>query len=297
MAVNGRDFTKITSPIKTRGESINPFSPFLHNPRTVAIDNGTQNIFITDTSRKRVEVFNSDLDYLYHFPDCMNDETPLPKRIGEPWGLAITESLIFLTHILEIPPKYLPFECSQNITIFLHNGSFVTNFEYSKDFYVTLEELKGIAVDCDNTLYSCCFDKVLTQVTEMPNCLLFVRIARPMDIKIYSSRVIILSGSFQERCAQLTIFTKSAVKIRSIIIKEFRIRYYSRSPEYFSIDPNTGTFLISHIGRNAIFIYDWLGNYKGCIEHIFRNIKGLAVDKYSRIVNVCENTEIALKVL
>ena len=246
---------------------------FFRGPKTVAIEERSQNIYIADGINGRLQVFSPELQYLFHFPDREHKKGP-----DYPWGIHITEMLVFVTD-----------KSKSGLYIYLHDGTLVT---FYTDERIVMKEFKvnypyGIAVDSEMFTYLCgakkkflIFQPIMPMVQEIEN------IPNPIDVKLKEERIIVLVNA---KDISIMIFSKAdRSKIESINLD-------TSYTEFMHIDI-LGNILISDSGANELKIYN--SNYESLrrLQGHFSNIKGLAVNKEGRIINVCEKDGKRLKI-
>ena len=246
---------------------------YLRGPKTVAIEERSQNIYIADGINSRIQVFNPELQYLFHFPKREHDNGP-----DYPWGIHITEMFVFVTD-----------KSKSGLYIYLHEGTLVTSYT---DTRIVKEEYKinypyGIAVDSELFAYFCgakkkllIFQPILPMVQEIKD------IPNPIDVKLKEDSIIVLVNTED---ISIMVFSKAdRTKITSINLK-------TKYTEFLHIDI-LGNILISDSGANELKIYN--SNYKRLriLQGHFSNIKGLSVNKEGRIINVCEKDGQRLKI-
>ena len=247
---------------------------FFRGPKTLAIEERSQNIYIADGINSRIQVFNPELQYLFHFPKCKHIERP-----DYPWGIYITEMLVFVTD-----------KSGSGLYIYLHDG---TSVSYYTDQSIVKTEYKinypyGIAVDTEMFAYICgaknklrIFQPIMPMVQEIEN------IPNPIDVKLKGDIIIMLVNTND---ISIMIFSKAdRTKITSINLD-------TKYTEFMHIDI-LGNILISDSGSNELKIYN--SNYESIriLRGHFSNIKGLSVNKEGRIINVCEKDGSRLKIL
>ena len=94
----------------------------------IAIDNSTQNIFVSDSGASRIQVFNEEGNHLY--------QIPTPKY---PTGIALTEEYIFVS------------TKDQLLKIGKSNNESVKSVQTEKIVW-------GIDIDRNTNIYGCEFD-------------------------------------------------------------------------------------------------------------------------------------------
>ena len=95
------------------------------SPLQIAIDNTTQNIFVTDYRANTVQVFNEEGKHLYKIPTAQY-----------PRGIALTEEYIFIS------------AQDQLVKIRKSNGKFVKSVQTEKS-------VCGIDIDTNTNIYGC----------------------------------------------------------------------------------------------------------------------------------------------
>ena len=265
---------------------------FFNGPKTVAIEEKSQNIYITEGINRRITVFNPELQYLFHFPKYkyylrgLSDFERAKRGPFSPWGIHLTDMLMFVTD-----------KRRSGLYIFLHDGTLVTCYtddsimKKERKIYSNVTNVDysyGIAVDSEMFAYICgaknklrIFQPIMPMVQEIEN------IPNPIDVKLKGDIIIMLVNTND---ISIMIFSKAdRTKITSINLD-------TKYTEFMHIDI-LGNILISDSGSNELKIYN--SNYESIriLRGHFSNIKGLPVNKEGRIINVCEKDGSRLKIL
>ncbi|KAI6651735.1 hypothetical protein LOD99_4983 [Oopsacas minuta] len=84
-------YTSVSMPVKSSGR--NGTGPLeFQEPRDVAIDPATKNIFIADSGNHRVHVYSAQFDFKYYI-----GQEEGPGKMSQPWGLCIHKDTLFVT--------------------------------------------------------------------------------------------------------------------------------------------------------------------------------------------------------
>ena len=269
-----RDYKAISCPKIAKGDFGFEKGKF-NAPKSLALEEVSENIYIADALNSRVQVFDKDLNFSFQIQG--NHKSTLVY----PWGVSINDSLVFVTS-----------RGRNRIHIFHLDGYFIT--ELSGPTGTEFLEPRGIAVDRDNTVYMCSAQKrVLVRLTVLP----LVKVLRisnyPVDVKLHKEYFIVL----EQDTTKITFFTKTDEYVRSF---EMDIR----DPEFLAVDHFDNLLITSRDSKFSkgnrfghISVVSWEGELICYITGLFKNIKGIAIDKSGNIVNVCELEQMRLKIL
>ena len=277
--LQARDYQNISGVKQAQG-TWGTGSGSFYGPTTVVIEDVTKNIFITDAYNGRVQVFSENLIYLNQFG---------AKSSGWPWGICIRESLVF---VMQLENPFFNQSSFALLSIFTLNGTLVTSFKFEdSDRRFSLSQPRGIDVERDNTLYIC--DKgnnrVRAIMADLPCLRDFLKVSAPLDIKCHHGAYIVLSCS----PGLVMIFSSDRYALREYTNNILR---NLKSEGFLALD-KLGNILISIGNEDKILVLSWMLEYIHTIKGEFNNIRGLAVDENSRIINVCEKNESRLKIL
>ena len=255
-----RDYKQIKGPIKSIGEFGASRCKFM-GPKGVKVDRWTQNIYVADGMANRIQVFSSQLEFLF---ECGVKEEK--KYLFIPSGICLTDRLVFIaTGVV-------------GMYIFTLEGELVTSFyPQSKSIYRTI---KAVAVDEDGKCYVCdrAGNQVVVLYNGLPTAEVFVQsINRPCDIKIFENTIVVLKGSEK----MLSVFSREGELLREFLTRS------GMASEFFDID-RWGNALINDSIDCKIKIHNPSGDLIHQLTGNFFNNKGIAIDGMDRIISVCE---------
>ena len=235
------------------------------DPEQLAIDDKTQNIFVTDRVTERIQVFNGEGNHLYQISTPPN-----------PTGITLSDEYIFVsTH-----DKLVKIEKSNNQSI---------------KSVETENRVWGIDTNTNSDIYGCelsnqsivVFDKDLkflkriklraTQVTSNANT---------NSIKLYEDKMYVMFGGWSSSLPfPLQIFNLEGELVKCLI-KGNEISY----SDFFSID-RLGNFIVADLFGNQIKIFSKEGDVLHTItsamlpgDQKFSFPTGVAIDKQNRII-------------
>ena len=253
----------------TRGKGPDQIS----RPMQIAIDNTTQNIFVTDGDYPRIQVFNSEGNHLYSITDGI---------VRGSTGIALTNEFLFVSE------KYLlKFNKSSNNLI---------------ESVETENIIWGIEIDVQANIYGCelnqsiiLFDmnlKFLRRIKLKSSHLQSITTAYSM--KLYQNNMYVMFGYCPT--FHLQIFSLDGDLIRCLIPKEEIGWSY-----FFTID-QVGNIIVADLLGNQIKIFNNEGDTIHTItnEDLTENEKfyfphGIALDNSNRIIVVQQNPESCLQ--
>ena len=240
------------------------------SPRQLVIDDTTQNIFVTDLSADRIQVFDGEGNHLYEI------STP-----PGPIGITLSDEYIFVsTH-----DKLVKIEKSNNKSI---------------KSVKTKNEVYGIDSNTNTDIYGCevynqsivVFDKDLKffkriklRVTQVNS------VTCTTSIKLYEDRMYVMFGGlFSSHPFPLQIFNLEGELVKCLI-KENEISY----SYFFSID-KLRNIIVTDFRGNQIKIFSKEGYVLHTItsamlpgDQEFSCLKGVAIDKQNRIIVAHQN--------
>ena len=242
----------------------------ISNPQQLAIDDKTQNIFVTDYNAKRIQVFDGEGNHLYQI------STPL-----HPAGITLSDEYIFVS----TRNKLVKIEKS--------NSQSIKSVETENRVY-------GIDTNTNTDIYGCeinkqsivVFDKDLkflkriklrtTQVTSNTDT---------RSIKLYEDKMDVMFDDWSSSLPfPLQIFNLEGELVKCLI-KENEISHSS----FFSID-RLENIIVTDYGRNQIKIFSKEGDVLHTItsamlpgDQKFSYPRGVAIDKQKRIIVAHKN--------
>ena len=235
------------------------------DPRQLAIDDKTQNIFVTDFDADRIQVFDGEGNHLYQI------STP-----PGPAGITLSGEYIFVsTH-----DKLVKIEKSNNQSIKsvkTENGVWGIDTNTNTDIYGCEYSNQSIVV----------FDKDLKFLKR-------IKLRTPQvdsytltkSIKLYEDKMYVMFDDYPSSLPfPLQIFNLEGELVKCLI-KENEISY----SEFFSID-RLGNIIVTDWGRNQIKIFSKEGDVLHTItsamlpgDQKFSYPRGVAIDKQNRII-------------
>ena len=236
------------------------------SPLQIAIDNTTQNIFVTDYRANTVQVFNEEGKHLYKIPTAQY-----------PRGIALTEEYIFIS------------AQDQLVKIRKSNGKFVKSVQTEKSVW-------GIDIDTNTNIYGC--ERENKSVIVFDKKLKFLKRIRLQNSQIKSET---LTNSIQlYKDCMYVMLADSPFHLQILSLEGELVRCLIPDSEvgrsyFFSIDK---------LGN--IVVADWLGNQikvfskegetihtissdmlPGDVE--FYRPKGVAINKNNKIIVAQKN--------
>ena len=227
-----------------------------HDPRGVAFDNIRSKLYICDSSNSRIQVFNTDGEYLHSFGNA---------KLQYPVGICVSKYFVFVTdHV------------NKCVTKFTFEGVLENCFDGAAKFSRNF----GIGC-CDDFLYICdvrcqaiyVFDFNLKYIKQFGSG----KIRYPIDISIYSDGIYILSQSM----SSIYCYNKDCTFQKEI---ELHGGEKPMTISMFMIIDLKGNFLISDSSNQEIRVF----SPQGILKHIigkghFNFLNGLAIDNSNNI--------------
>ena len=259
------DYSLKLSPVWSR-EGTGPGE--IKEPMQIAIDNTTQNIFVTNYEARTIQVFSEEGNHLYKIPTSVH-----------PIGIALTERYVFVSTE------------DQLAKIRKSNNKSVKSV-------ITEERVWGIDIDGNNNIYGCEFSN--QSVIVFDNNLKFLKIIKLKTshiksythtycIKLYRDSMYVMFGFSPFR---LQIFSLEGELVRCLIPESEIGRCYS-----FSID-RLGNIVVADWINNRIKIFSKEGESMHTInsdmlpgDQKFIHLTGVAVDRKNRIIVAHRNKE------
>ena len=237
-------------------------------PQQLAIDEKTQNIFVTDCDAKRIQVFDGEGNHLYQI------STP-----PYPVGITLSVEYIFVSTL----DKLVKIEKSNNQSI---------------KSVETENIVWGIDTNTNTDIYGCefcnqsivVFDKDLKFLKRIKFRATQIKSNTPTNsIKLYEDKMYVMFGS-SSLPFPLQIFNLEGELVKCLI-KENEISY----SEFFSID-RLGNIIVTDCGRNEIKIFSKEGDVLHTItsamlpgDQEFFRPTGVATNKQNRIIVAHQN--------
>ncbi|KAI6657344.1 hypothetical protein LOD99_92 [Oopsacas minuta] len=242
------------------------------NPRQIAIDNKTQNIFVADNGANIIQVFDGEGNHLYKIP------TP-----QWPIGIALMNEFIFVSAKDEL----VKIEKSSHESI---------------KSVKTERRVWGVDIDRDMNVYGCelknksviVFDEDLKFLKRIKLKTTQVKSDTETDsIKLYEDNMYVMFGYYPP--FHLQIFSLEGELVRCLIGKREIIWNY-----FFSID-QVGNIIVADWGGNQIKIFSNKGEVLHTIssdmlpgDQKFNYPYGVAIDKKNKIIVAQRNKKFNL---
>ena len=247
----------------------------ISSPMQIAIDNTTQNIFVTDLDSPRIQVFDSEGNHLYSITD---------EIVRGSTGIALTNEFLFVT-----------------------SGGNLVEFNKTSNHLIesveTENRILGIEVDKQTNIYGCELYNQSIVVFDM-NLKFLRRIklksshlqsnTRTHSMKLYQNNMYVMFGDCPT--FHLQIFSLEGDLIRCLIPKEEIGWSY-----FFTID-QVGNIIVADWWGNQIKIFSNEGETTHTItnEDLTENEKfyfphGIVLDNSNRIIVVQQNPESCLQ--
>ena len=265
------EVSKIARPFRTEDYSLKLRPVWYHevtvssvivNPRQLAVDTKSGNIFIADYNSKKIQVFDNAGHYLYHIP------TP-PKPIG----LCLSDEFIFVT---TNERKLVKIQISNKKTIKTFetkNMVYAYGMDISSNIYVCEFNNKSVIV----------FDKNINFLKRIPlNSPHFSSFTTTHSIRLYENTMYVMFG-YSDYCLQ--VFSQDGQLIRGVIrSSDIKLSLF------FSLD-QIGNIIVADCHGHIIKIFSNSGQL---IHTISNNTltedeelsypNGISVDKQNNIV-------------
>ena len=234
-----------------------------HCPHGVAVDYQTGNIYVSGMINNRVQVFDSDGEYLYKFGDQMNS----------PRSIAISENRVFVSQFI-----------SSCASVHDLNGTLITQLgcigsgesQLHRPIGIAINEINGDIYVCDsNNNRIQMFYKDLPLNSQFGQGIL----KTPCDIKLTNEFIFVISGDRPF----LHSFTHDYTHTHNSAISP--ISMHLKGPRAFCID-GSGHFIISDFPQNAIFIFNQHGELVHTINDCVSGPCGVTLDSKGRILCV-----------
>ena len=258
------DYCLKLSPVWSR-EGTGPGE--IKDPMQIAIDNTTQNIFVTDFEASIIQVFSEEGNHLYKIPS------------EHPTGIALTEEYIFVSTE------------DQLVKIRKSNNKSVKSVK-------TEMRVWGIDIDGNNDIYGC--EAINQSVIVFDNNLKFMKRIKLKTSHIKSYTPILCIKLYKDSMYVMFRFSPFPLQIFSLEGKlERRLMQKSEIGrcDFFSID-RLGNIIVADTGDNRIKIFSKEGKSMHTInsdmlpgDQKFVCPTGVAVDRKNRIIVAHKNKE------
>ena len=254
-------------------------------PRGLAIDHTTSNIYVADCVNNRVQVFNSEGEYLFHFGNQRGE-----GRMSNPWGICVTQQRIYVTqfktgavHAYELDGTFV----SKTGT----RGTGPGQFAYPE----------GITSDVDGNIIVC--DRGNNRIQVLSGELNYLTefggeiLKKPRDVKLVSEYILVLDKS--NPC--LHLFTirsdmSGVDHIQDMITQGQRLQVCK--PSFFALDDNN-CIVISDQWNHIVKSFSAIGEHNKDIPSAYNLYRpqGIAYDPTTKhIVCICWNQLNALQI-
>ena len=233
-------------------------------PYQLAIDDKTQNIFVTDRVTEKIQVFDGEGNHLYQI------STP-----PHPTGITLSDEYIFVS----TPDKLVKIEKSNNQSI---------------KSVETENIVWGIDTNTNTDIYGCEYSK--QSIVAFDKDLKFLKRIKlrttqinsntsTRSIKLYEDKMYVIFDDYPSLPFHLLIFNLEGELVKCLI-KENEIRY----SDLFSID-RLGNVIVTDWGKHQIKIFSKEGDVLHTItsamlpgDQRFFRPNGVAIDKQNRII-------------
>ena len=237
----------------------------ISNPQQLTIDDKTQNIFVTDYSAKRIQVFDGEGNHLYQI------STP-PYLVG----ITLSDEYIFVSTL----DKLVKIEKSNNQSIKsveTENRVYGIDTNTNTDIYGCVVNKQSIVVFDKDLKFLKRIELRTTQVTSGTDT---------NSIKLYEDKMYVMfEGLYSSLPFPLQIFNLEGELVKCLI----KGNEISNS-DFFSID-RLGNIIVTDCGRNQIKIFSKEGDVLHTItsamlpgDQKFDCPSGVAIDKRNRII-------------
>ena len=246
----------------------------IKQPRQIAVDSTTRNIFVTDFVASTIQVFTEEGKHLYSIPTA-----------ASPAGIALTEEYIFVS------------TKDQLMKIRKSNNKSVKSVKTENIVY-------GMDIDANTNIYGC---EVLNKsVIVFDNNLKFLKRIKlqtyqitsntqTYSLKLYTDRMYVMFGERTPPPFHLQIFSLEGELVKCLIPKSEIVWSY-----FFSID-RLGNIIVADWGRSRIKIFNKEGESIHTItsdmlpgDMELCSPYGIAINRNNRIIVAHRNKECCL---
>lgn len=255
-------------------------------PRGIAIDPQTSSIYVADCVNNRVQVFNSEGEYKFHFGKESGE-----GKMSNPWGVCVAGVSVYVTQLK-----------AGALHAYKLDGTFMKKCGNIGNGQGEFQHPEGITSDVDGNLIVCdrsnnriqVLDSELRFLMEFGNKVLY----KPRDVKIVSGYVIVLDKS--SLCLHVFAIRedKSGVDHVQDLITQGMGKQVCK-PTFFTLD-DTNCILISDQWNHAIKCFSSVGESTKEISSSFELYRpqGIAFDPVKRqTVCICWNRINALHLI
>ena len=278
-----RDYKSIKEPQKS-GVTWGTGKNQLQAPKTLALDDNTGYIYIADSGNNRIQIFDRELNHCFKLSGCESSYNQVMKY---PWGVCIRNSLLFVTEKL-----------GNVLKIFELEGTFITStVTTGTGCTVNFSSPLGVAVDEENTAYICdeVSKSIIVLISGMPSMSRMQIEGTPLDIKLHKEYVLVL---LKEEGIKVAFYSKYGDFVRNVNVDALNTPCFLAT-DYFDnlLIACQDTPEKKKVNVGSIVIHSWEGELIHKIHSLFKNVRGLAVDREGRIVNACESMKSRIMIL
>ena len=239
------------------------------NPRSIAIDSETNNIYICD-GNNRVQVFNNSLEFLFTFSEEMKS----------PVGICIYLNKVYVTQF-----------DANSLTVYSIEGRYIQSVGREGNTELEFDWPRGIAVSTvNNLIYICdCWNSRIHCLNLNLTFNSFIsKLTRPRDIKLTPQDIVVLT----EGSPCILFYDYSHQLIRQIVTRGEGKQVIA--PRYFCLDTEFN-IMMTDLSADRVLIFSNRGELlhkfgkRGDGRGDFIYPRGIAVDKEDRIIVVSEN--------
>ena len=158
-AISENDYyASISMPVMAKGRDGDGPQEF-HEPRDIAIDPATRNVFIADSGNNRVHVYSAQFDFKYYI-----GQEDGPGKMSQPWGLCINRDTLHVTQWLSHCVKSYNISNGEVTRKIGHYGNGLGEFSFPQ----------GMAISSQSHLFVC--DSKNNRVQVFTQELVFIKV-------------------------------------------------------------------------------------------------------------------------
>ena len=272
------DYANLTSVIATG--KFGHGSGNLHGPRGIAIHETTHQIYVTDCSNNKVEIFSDTGEHIY---------TLSTNKLQGPHGVAIHKDNLYLIGYWESTVS--KFSLNDMSFIKKVGGLGRNNGQFRNPNQLTTDHVGNVYVADRENHRICVYDSELNHLYNTNPS-----ISQPLDVKISNDHMYVLSRS-DNPC--MHVLTLEGKKLYSIISRGKGLQLLE--PHFFCFD-SLHNFVISDELSHFIRVFSPGGDLlhtiggKGHLRGMFNNPYGVAITPNGRLVSVSQNTMCGLQI-
>ena len=249
------DYATKLQPVKSFG-TIGTGPGKFNSPWSIAIDPGTNNIYVPDLNSKRVQVFSSEGIYLFKFGNY--------GLMNRPIGITIYQAKVFV----------LQFD-GNCILVYNLNGTYIQTVgegQLTNPYGIDINEVNGDIYVCDSGNNRI---QVFTREFNLKTSLFGDVLKQPYDINLTEDSIFVLDA--RDPC--MHIYNYNHVLIRNIV---------KRYSQYVFCLDSVNNICISDHQTGCITVFDIQGNLIHKFGQ-FQDPKGIAIASNGDII-VCSST-------